>query len=168
MPDQKNPICNNVLVAIRRITRAIDLHSKDLVRNYGITGPQLLLMQHLSGDGSSSAGDIAKRIHLSNATTTEIINRLEKRVFIERKRSSQDKRQVFVSLTPLGQEVLKNAPSPLQERFVSEFVKLEEWEQNTLLSSLQRIASMMEAKEIEASPILTSGAITQPLDEEFG
>ena len=149
MMDQKNPICYNVLVAIRRITRAIDLHSKDLVRNYGITGPQLLLMQNLSENGSSAAGDIARRIHLSNATVTEIINRLEKRVFVERKRNNQDKRQVYVTLTPLGEEVLKHAPSPLQERFVNQFVKLEEWEQNTLLSSLQRIASMMEAKEIK-------------------
>lgn len=168
MSNSVNPICNNVLIAIRRITRAIDLHSKDLVRNYGITGPQLLLMQHLSNAGPSSSGDIAKRIHLSNATVTEIINRLEKRACIERKRNTQDKRQVVITLTTIGKEVLEHAPSPLQERFISEFVKLEEWEQNALLSSLQRIASMMEAKEIEASPILATGSITQPVDDEIG
>ncbi|MBZ0255640.1 MarR family transcriptional regulator [bacterium] len=167
MKSQKDDLCNNVLVAIRRITRAIDIHSKDLVRDYGITGPQLLLMQALSDNGASSAGEIAKRIHLSNATTTEIINRLEKRAFIKRKRNTQDKRQVVVSLTPLGKEILKNAPSPLQKKFVTELNKLEEWEQSSLLSALQRVASMMEAKEIEASPILMTGPITQVAEEEF-
>lgn len=167
MKGHKDDLCNNVLVAIRRITRAIDIYSKDLVRDYGITGPQLLLMQALSDSGASSAGEIAKRIQLSNATTTEIINRLERRAFIKRKRNTQDKRQVFVSLTPLGKEILKTAPSPLQKKFVTEFNKLEEWEQNSLLSALQRIASMMEAKEIEASPILMTGPITQVVEEDF-
>jgi DNA-binding MarR family transcriptional regulator len=167
MKDQKNDLCNNVLVAIRRIARAIDVHSKDLVRDYGITGPQLLLMQSLSESEPSTTGDLAKRIHLSNATITEIINRLEKRTYIERKRNTQDKRQVLVSLTTFGKEILKNAPPPLQARFVSEFNKLEVWEQNSLLSSLQRVASMMEAKEIEASPILVTGPITLKTEEEF-
>ncbi len=146
--------------------RAIDLHSKDLIRNYGITGPQLLLMNELNRKGDLPLNEIAKRINLSNATTTEIIKRLEKRGYIEKKRNEQDKRQLVVNLTSWGQEMLSNAPSLLQERFINEFNKLEEWEQNSLLSTLQRIASMMEAKEIEASPILISGPIDQPSDEE--
>jgi len=165
MKTQNNHICNDVLIAIRKITRAIDIHSKDLVRNYGITGPQLLLMQYLKENGSINPGEIAKQIHLSNATITDILIRLEKRAFVERTRNNKDKRQIIVSLTPLGHETLQNAPSPLQERFITEFARLEVWEQNSLLSSLQRIASMMEAKEIEASPILLTGPITEYQDD---
>ncbi len=165
MKTQNNHICNDVLIAIRKITRAIDIHSKDLVRNYGITGPQLLLMQNLKENGPINTGEIAKQIHLSNATITDIINRLEKRAFVERTRNKNDKRQINVSLTSLGNVILQNAPSPLQERFITEFDRLEAWEQNSLLSSLQRIASMMEAKEIEASPILLTGPITEYEDD---
>ena len=49
--------------------------------------------------------------------------------------------------------------------FVEEFGKLQDWEQTLILSSLQRIATMMEAKEIEAAPILASGALTAPVGQ---
>jgi hypothetical protein len=48
----------------------------------------------------------------------------------------------------------------LQDRFRRELAKLEQWEQTQLLASLQRIASMMDAEEIEAAPVLTPGIVT--------
>jgi len=40
---------------------------------------------------------------------------------------------------------------------MSEFEGLRDWEQSQILSSLQRVASMMEADRLDATPILMSG-----------
>jgi hypothetical protein len=48
----------------------------------------------------------------------------------------------------------------MQESFVEQFDRLQNWEQHMILSSLQRLVAMMDAKQIEAAPILTS----EPLD----
>jgi hypothetical protein len=66
---------------------------------------------------------------------------------------------VLVELTPKGFALLEESPPLLQERFIQRFSCLEEWEQTQLLASLQRIASMMDAEDIDASPVLSSGSM---------
>ena len=56
--------------------------------------------------------------------------------------------------------MLSSAPSPLQDQFVRKFSALQDWEQSLILSSVQRIVSMMEAEDIDASAVLTTGPIS--------
>jgi DNA-binding MarR family transcriptional regulator len=149
-------IHDKVLVALRQIIRAIDLHSKKLERESGLTGPQLLVMQVISQNEPVTAGQIAREVNLSQATVTSILDRLERKIYLRRERSSEDKRKVLVSLTEAGGEVLERAPTLMQENFINSFSHLEEWEQNLILSSLQHVADMMQATELEASPLLDS------------
>lgn len=151
---------NQVIVALRRISRAIDLHSRALMQEYGLTAPQLAALQAVGELQPVSVSGIARSIHLSLATVTGIFNRLESRELVKRSRNGPDRRTVMLELTGGGGELLKAAPSLLQDRFRRELAKLEQWEQRQLLASLQRIASMMDAEEIEAAPVLTSGIVT--------
>jgi DNA-binding MarR family transcriptional regulator/ribosomal protein S18 acetylase RimI-like enzyme len=107
-----------------------------------------------------SLGELAKRVSLSNATVTGIIDRLERRGMVERRRSERDRRQVFVRGTEKARGVMENAPPLLQERFVSELSNLQKWEREQILSSLSRIALMMNAENIDASPVLSSHPLT--------
>ena len=59
-------------------------------------------------------------------------------------------------------QLLEAAPPLMQESFVEQFDRLQNWEQHMILSSLQRLVTMMDAKQIEAAPILTS----EPLDPQ--
>ena len=143
-----------LLVSIRKVIRAIDLHSKQLNKSSGLTGPQLLIMQEIARGNGVTASLIAKKINLSAATVTNILDRLENRGLIKRERSSEDKRRISLYLTDDGRVSLVDAPQPLQEHFIQKFCQLEEWEQTLLLSSMQRIASMMDATELDAAPVL--------------
>jgi len=152
--------CEQVLMALRRITRAIDLHSRRLVQSHGLTGPQTLLLKSLLDGGETSVGALAQRISLSQATVTDILNRLEKRGLVQRVRSEVDRRRVDVKATEACDRLLKNSPPLLQEQFAERFSALEEWEQTLMLSTLQRIATMMDARDLAVSPVLTSGPVT--------
>ncbi len=149
----------DVLVALRRIMRAIDLHSRHLMQQHGVSGPQLVILQELAHIGEAPIGTLAKAVSLSQATVTGIMDRLEKRDLVKRRRDENDKRRVLVEVTSEGKRLLLAAPPPLQESFVREFTQLEVWEQSLILSSLQRVVSMMEATELEATPMLASGTI---------
>ncbi len=145
-------ISYDVLVTLRQIIRAIDMHSKQLVKKYGLTGPQLLVLKEIMSSEDINIGRVAKKVSLSQATVTNIIDRLETRGMVTRERSSQDKRRVIVRVTEKTEGLLASDPSVLQEDFVEEFRKLEEWEQTLILSSIQRIARMMNAEDIELTP----------------
>jgi DNA-binding MarR family transcriptional regulator len=159
----QNSISDAVLIALRQIIRAIDLRSKSLVKQFGLTGPQLLILQEIARAEEITASELAKSISLSQATVTGILERLEKRTLITRRRSNSDRRRVKVSATPTGRQLLEAAPPLMQESFVEQFDRLQNWEQHMILSSLQRLVAMMDAKQIEAAPILTS----EPLDPQL-
>lgn len=143
-----------LLTSIRKVIRAIDLHSKQLNKSSGLTGPQLLIMQEIARQKGVTASQIAKQINLSAATVTNILDRLENRGLIERVRSSEDKRRVSLFLSEQGRNALIDAPQPLQDHFIQQFCSLADWEQSLLLSSMQRIANMMDASELDAAPVL--------------
>lgn len=153
-------LCDEVLVAIRRIVRAIDLQSRELVKRSGLTGPQSLLLKELIKLKESTVTQLADRINLSQATVTDILNRLEKKGLIERYRSDTDKRCICICVTDTARTLMKSSPPLLQEKFVENFLSLKDWEQYQLLAALQQIAFMMDAKNIDASPVLSSGPIT--------
>ncbi len=148
-----------VLVALRRVIRATDLHSKYLAKTTGLTAPQILLLQTLRDQGEVTIGELANEVSLSQATVTTILDRLEKRGYVYRERSKEDKRKVHAYLTDEAYDTLKDAPIPLQEHFARQFGDLQEWEQTMIISSLQRVAQMMDAQHIDASPVLDIGKL---------
>lgn len=151
-------IGEQVIVALRRVIRAIDLHSRTLVETHGVTGPQALILKVLQ-HGSLAAGELAQRVSLSQATVTDIVNRLEQRGLVRRLRDLQDRRRVLVEATAAGRVMLEQSPPLLQDSFMRCFNSLQEWEQTQLLASLQRFAAMMDAADLDAAPVLSSGSM---------
>lgn len=137
-----------VLSTLRQIIRAIDIHSRQLSKKYGLTGPQLIVISEINQYGSMTIGELARRISLSQATVTTILDRLEKKGLAERTRDKRDKRRVYVDITESARTILETHPNFLQEAFVRRFNALEEWEQTLILSSIQRISAMMNTTEL--------------------
>lgn len=161
-------ISSKVLIALRRIMRAVDLYSKNLEKNYGLTSPQLIVLREINGSNGAPIGALAKMANLSNATLTGIVDRLEKRNLVERTRSSNDRRQVFVKVTSSGKDILKNAPPLLQDRFIKEFRNLNHGEQQLILKSLEKVASMMDAEQIDVAPMLSGQSLTEESENKSG
>jgi len=160
---------DRVIAALRRIVRAIDLHSHHLLERFSVTGPQLVALQELARLGPAPVGVLARTAHVSHPTMTGILDRLEKRGLVRRTRDTEDRRRKTVTVTEEGLRLLEAAPSPLQDRFRAEFSRLEEWEQTHMLATLQHIAAMMDAEQLEASPVLTTGTtVSAPMPPEPG
>lgn len=149
-----------VLASLRRIVRAIDLQSRQLVRSHGLTGPQALLLSELFQTGGTTVGRLAERVSLSQGTVTDILKRLEQKQLVIRSRSSTDKRCVQVGLTPAAREFMQATPPVLQQKFLCAFSTLQEWEQHQLIASLQRVADMMDVRYVDAPAgvLRTAGA----------
>lgn len=148
---------DEVLIALRQIIRSIDLYSKKIKREYGLTGPQLLLLRAIQHTDNMTIRQLSGVSNMSPATATSILDRLEVRGFIERVRDKQDKRKVHAQLTEDGEHILQAAPQMMQQDAIKQFDQLESWEQNLILSSLQRLALMMSnhtaAEQIESAKL---------------
>ena len=168
LPSPPKPALNNsnqeeqVLINLRRIIRATTIYSRQLSKTAGLTAPQLLILQAVQQLGNVSISKLSAEVSLSQATVTTILDRLETRGLVTRQRSTKDKRVVHAALTEAGCAMIEKAPRPLQDVFSKRFGALEEWEQSMIVAALQRVALMMDAEDIDASPLLhVGGAVVE-------
>ena len=69
-------------------------------------------------------------------------------------------------LTDSALTILKDAPLPLQDQLTRQFNDLQDWEQLMIISSLSRIAQMMDAQHIDAAPVLDVGMLDRQSSTE--
>lgn len=154
----------SALIAIRRIVRAAEFAARDLSKVAGLTPSQMVVLQLIDRDGELSAGALAEAARLSQATVTALLDKLEDKGLVVRRRSAEDRRRVAVALTDEGRRVLVTTPDVLQNRFAARFEELESWEQAAMVAALERVAALLDANGIDASPILDVGSLRRSGD----
>lgn len=148
-----------ILSALRRIIRSVDIYSRKLYAEAGLTTPQLLCLHALSRTGhTTTLSDLAKAVNLGVSTVNGIVDRLEAKSFVVRNRSTQDRRKVFLEITALGREISQKAPESLQDKFSASLARLPQDEQLMITQALERVVELMEVKELDASPNLLPNA----------
>ena len=169
MTPSDKPLAEDILRSLRRITRAIDLHSRRMAADFGLTIPQLLCLRALADTEGLSATTLARSMDLTLATLTGIFDRLVRRDLAHRARCDKDRRRVILTITPQGRGLLAKAPPPLQQRFIERLARLSGPQQAAIDEALRSVVAMMDAQELDASPLLTSGpqAASATAVEEF-
>ena len=148
-----------VLTTLRKIIRAMDIRSRHLARTVGLTVPQLVVLKEVAELGEVAIGHLAENVSLSQATVTNIVDRLEARRLVERHRGIDDRRKVLLTITASGATLCEASPPILQEEFVEAFSSLADWEQTQILSALQRVAEMMNAEKLPSGPVESSPSL---------
>lgn len=150
------------LRALRRILRASDLGNRQLATATGLAPSQLLVLQEIADRGQTTPTALSAALHFSQATITNICDRLVAMGLATRERGADDKRRILLSATPAGREAIENAPDLLQARFTEQFGMLPQWEQAMMLAGLERLGDVLGIATADAAPLLDSGAIDRP------
>lgn len=147
------------LIALRRILRATELYARDLAQAVGLTPAQLRVLQIVDEKESVTPKALATQMGVSQATVSALVDKLVAQKLVKRIPSEQDRRQTNVTVTSEGHTRLQDAPDALQQRYVRKFLELADWEQAQLVATLERVADMLDARGLDASPVLTTGEI---------
>ena len=152
------------LIALRRIVRATELFGREIRQATGVTPTQFRVLQIIAEHGYATAKAISLRMRVSQGTVTSLVDKLVRDGLAIREKSREDRRQTNILLTAAGRQVLQDAPDPLQQRFVRKFDAMEDWEQAMLVAGLERVAAMLDAEDMDASPVLDTGEIHPEAD----
>lgn len=87
------------------LVHAIDVRSKRMYREIGVTGPQRLVLRIVGRRPGSTAGEIAALLEIHASTLTGILARLEAGGLIRRKVGEDDRRRAHFVLTPAGRQI---------------------------------------------------------------
>lgn len=166
MTQNDNDRTDQSLIALRRILRATELYERSLAQAAGLSSAQLRVLQIVAAQDSDGVtpSALATQMGVSQATVTALVDKLVAREMVIRQRSERDRRQTNVIIMPTGAQAVETSPDALQQRFVKSFNALQDWEQAQLIASLERVASMLDARDIDASPVLTIGDIQSEQD----
>lgn len=163
IPDDQYDL--RILQSLRRIIRAIEIHSHQLTHSHGITGPQLSCLLAIRDQGKLTAARLAKIVYLSPSTLVGILDRLEEKGLVCRSRSASDRRQVLIRATLAGEALAAAAPSLLQDTLRDSLGALSELERVSISLSLEKVVDLMEARSISAAPVLETGPLNPPSGE---
>lgn len=95
---------------------ALYVSSKEVIKKYkpfldplGLTYTGYITLLALWEQDNITIKDLGKRLYLDSGTLTPLLKKLETLDYITRKRSVSDERNVYVTLTPQGQELKSKA-----------------------------------------------------------
>lgn len=147
-----------IVIAIRRLIRAIDLDSKKSQKETGLSIPQLLALIFISKqtDYQTTQLELRKHLNLNSSTVTGIVSRLVNKGYLARLPAREDKRATRLAITHEGLAILKVSSPLLQEKLTNRLSKLEDQKLDEILSTLKFLISLLEAEDIDASPFITS------------
>jgi MarR family transcriptional regulator, organic hydroperoxide resistance regulator len=95
---------------MRQLQGAGHRQTWEFVRKYRITGQQLGALRIVTHSPGICLGELSERMFLHISTVSGIVDRLEKRGYVLRERSAEDRRVVHVGVTPVGRQVIKRTP----------------------------------------------------------
>jgi DNA-binding MarR family transcriptional regulator len=146
-----------ILINIRKIVRSLNLESKKIQKEYGVSIPQLMCLDYLGEkeDLRSTQGEIARYLNLNSSTMSGIINRLELKGFVARLPNPNDRRTVYISLTSKGLKLLDASPQLLHHQLSKKLQKLPQDKIGEINESLHILVKSLNIEEISASPLMT-------------
>ncbi|WP_297091427.1 MarR family transcriptional regulator [uncultured Draconibacterium sp.] len=157
----------DILIKIRKIVRSVDIESKKIQKEHGVSIPQVLCLNyvHDSPNYQSTQGEIRKFLNLNPSTVSGIINRLEKKGYLARLPKSGDKRVVNIALTSAGDKLLSSIPALLHEELSKKLLQLNEKELETVEAGLNTLVRILDIEQVEASPLITIDSELETNDE---
>jgi DNA-binding MarR family transcriptional regulator len=140
-----------IMQSLRKIFKAIQNYSRQVSKEYGITGPQLWALKTISLSRKMSLGDLDKKNVPAPSTITGLIDVLERKSYVARVRDQRDRRVVKLELTSEGRRSAKRAPSPAQGKMIYGLKKLRKNEIQSVVESVQKLAEIMEAEKFKVT-----------------
>jgi DNA-binding MarR family transcriptional regulator len=152
-----------IIIKLRKIIRSINLESKRIEKEFGISIPQLLSLQYLHSqeDYRAQASHLRKYLNLNASTISGIIKRLEYKGLVARLPSPSDKRASYITLTAKAADLLKSSPTTLQEKLSKRLAKLSPNEISELEKNIDLLVDIMGAEDLDASPLININLINK-------
>ncbi len=148
---EMKPDVDRILEAILYLYTESRRITKEAARNVNLTGPQLTVIKMLEAFGDLSLSELSDRIRAQNSTVTGIIDRMEREGLVERSRSKDDRRVVYICLTEKGSKIAREIGVEPMEILRAALVSLNQSETRELLKIsaklAKRVRELVDARE---------------------
>lgn len=142
-------ITNGVKVVrvLKKLKNIIKKNMGHCFKKLNLTGPQGMLVGTLAHHGEMKISDLSDMLGLSNSTVSGIIDRLENQGLVERVRSKEDRRVVYVNVTPKFRKESRENFEEINKIFDTMMDKATPEEMQAILKGLETLEKLIERQE---------------------
>lgn len=113
--DMKSQMVASIEKELRYIASIIKQEGRVLLNNYAITPPQFVALQWLNEDGDMTIGELSNKMFLACSTTTDLVDRMEKKELLMRVKDENDRRVVRIHLLEEGKRIIEDVIEQRQD-----------------------------------------------------
>lgn len=149
-----------VLEALR-VYRAAEVAMRRRTRDTMAMGEnELLVLRYLLRDSSRRVrpGELTKYLGLSTASTTAILDRLERSGHLTRAANPEDRRSVFVQVTPRAHAEVRQTLGNMHDRMLAAVIDMAPEESAAVIAFLQRMSEAVDGVAVETPAVDTRAA----------
>jgi len=137
--DLKTETALSSWVKLARAYSTIYKRAQENIRSYGLTLPQLAVIEALGHLGPLKVGKICEKMLVSGGNMTLVLDNLEKLKYVKRLSSKKDRRSIEIILTPKGKKVFDKYFLKHADYITDLFSVLSVKEQKQLSSLLKKL-----------------------------
>lgn len=141
----------SIIQQLRIVYRAMQEHSRWVERQCGVSAAQLWALWEMYKRPGMRVSQLSRSLSLHQSTTSNMLDKLEKKGLVERLRGGPDQRVVKVYLTQAGAAIVKQAPQPAQGTISDALLRLPDQRLAQLDQGLQAMVAAMVIKDSEAA-----------------
>lgn len=138
-----------IVNAIRKINNVIQCYSRELMRKFRITGPQLGALRLIDRYPQISLSELSEQMYLHISTASGIVDRLEDAGYLHRHRRPDDKRIMVLGLSEKGRRVIERSPISGFGMMVQGLAKLPAVELGEINRSMKRLLRLMDIENFD-------------------
>lgn len=116
---------------------------KKIIEDTGVTAPQGMVIGILSKNKKMKITELSNYLGLSNSTVSGIIDKLETQEMVVRERSKEDKRVVYVSISPEFEDMHKAFHKKIEKNIESLMSQGSSEELNKILEGLNVLKKLL-------------------------
>ncbi len=141
-----------IIDSVRLLQGISRRQSREFIRNYRITGPQLGALRVVAMSPGISLRELSERLYLHTSTVCGIVDRLERRGYLKRERSGEDRRVIRLDVTTDGKRVIKRTPLEGMGLLIHTIDQLPAGKLNEILKGLRALLDLMQLNRAERQP----------------
>jgi DNA-binding MarR family transcriptional regulator len=146
---ERDLLIKEIVNGIRLLSRTVQQDSAKIGKRFGLTVAQGAILRNLALWGPSSSADLSRRLYVTPANITGIVDRLEKKGLVVRNRQQDDRRVILLTLTEQGEELGRLLPDPIEQRLISGLADMDSKRIRNLSTAVSQVVNLIEESDSE-------------------
>lgn len=135
---------------IRRLDNLVKPRAEALFADADLSFSQWVVLMALRDGIATTCGEVARHLQHDTGATTRLIDQMEERGLIERRRCTEDRRVVRLAITPAGKKMAKSLMPRIVEFWNETLDGFSGEEFDKLVEMLTRLTARLEERPAEA------------------